>query len=69
MEGIARALEGAACTYVAFDADALDPAELAVFMPEPEGLTLNEAERILAEVARSTSVLGAGLTAASFEPG
>jgi arginase len=68
-EGIARALAGAACTYVALDADVLDPAELAVFMPEPEGLTLGEAERILGEVAKSTSVLGAGLTAASFEPG
>jgi arginase len=68
-EGIARALAGAAYTYVALDADVLDPAELAVFMPEPEGLTLGEAERILGEVAKSTSVLGAGLTAASFEPG
>jgi len=38
-------------------------------MPEPDGLTLDEAGRILGEIARSTSVLGAGLTAASFEPG
>ena len=68
-EGIARALDETACTYVAFDTDVLDPAELAVFMPEPDGLTLDEAERILGEIARSTHVLGAGLTAASFEPG
>jgi arginase family enzyme len=68
-EGIPRALDGAACTYVAFDADVLDPAELVVFMPEPHGLTLEQAERILGEVAESTDVLGAGLTAASFEPG
>jgi len=68
-EGIARALEGVAHTYVAFDADALDPAELSVFMPEPEGLLLEEAERILGEVASSTSVLGAGLSGVSFEPG
>jgi len=68
-EGIARALEGVACAYVAFDADALDPAELSVFMPEPEGLSLEEAERILGEVAKTTSVLGAGLSGASFEPG
>jgi hypothetical protein len=38
-------------------------------MPEPDGLRLDEAERILGEIARSTQVLGAGLTAASFEPG
>jgi arginase len=68
-EGIARALDGAASTYVAFDVDVLDPAELAVFMPEPDGLTLDEAGRILGEVARATNVLGAGLTAATFEPG
>jgi arginase len=68
-EGIARALDGAACPYVAFDVAALDPAELAVFMPEPDGLTLDEAQRILGEIARNTNVLGAGLSAASFEPG
>jgi arginase len=68
-EGIARALDGVASTYVAFDVDVLDPAELAVFMPEPDGLTLDEAERILGEVAGATNVLGAGLTAATFEPG
>ncbi len=67
-EGIARALDGAACAYVAFDVDVLDPAELAVFMPEPDGLTLDEAERLLRKIATSTNVLGAGLTAASFEP-
>jgi arginase len=68
-EGIARALDGTACSYVAFDVDVLDPAVLAVFMPEPGGLTLGEAERILGEIARSTNVLGAGLSAGSFEAG
>jgi arginase len=67
-EGIAGALDGAACTYVAFDADVLDPAEMAVFMPEPGGLSLSEAERVLAEIAGRTNVVGAGFTAASFEP-
>ena len=67
-KGIVRALEGATGAYVAFDADVLDPAEVAVFMPEPDGLSLDQAERILGEVARAANVLGAGLTAASFEP-
>jgi arginase len=67
-KGIAGALEGPSCAYIAFDADVLEPAEVAVFMPEPDGLSLEEAERILGEVAKSTDVLGAGLTAASFEP-
>jgi arginase len=65
--GIARALSETASTYVAFDADALDPGELAVFMPEPAGLALGEAERILGQVATATNVLGVGLTGASFE--
>jgi len=66
--GIVRALEGATGAYVAFDADVLDPAEVVVFIPEPDGLSLDQAERILGEVARATSVLGAGLTGGSFEP-
>jgi arginase family enzyme len=68
-EGIASALEGTAGTYVAFDVDVLEPTEMAVFMPEPDGLSLAEAERLLAGVAAETNVLGAGLSAASFEPG
>jgi arginase len=68
-DGIARALEGATCTYVAFDVDVLEPIETAVFMPEPDGLSLAEAERILGQIPNRTSVLGAGLTGSSFEPG
>ena len=49
-EGIARALAGAACTYVAFDVDVLEPTELSVFMPEPGGLSVAEAERMLQEL-------------------
>jgi arginase len=67
-EGIDRALSGAACTYVAFDVDVLDPAEAGVFMPEAQGLPLFEAEEILGEIANRTNVLGAGLTGAVLEP-
>jgi arginase len=67
-EGIGPALNGAACTYVAFDADVLEPSELAVFMPEPAGLSLDDAERILRGIQGRTNVLGAGITGASFEP-
>lgn len=67
-EGITRALAGVACTYVAFDVDVLEPTEMAVFMPEPAGLSLRQAERILGEVAQRASVLGAGLTGAALDP-
>jgi arginase len=68
-EGIEAALEGAACTYVAFDADVLEPSELSVFMPEPAGLSVDAAERILRGIQGRRSVLGAGITGATFEPG
>jgi arginase family enzyme len=66
--GIAKALENARCTYVAFDADVAEPTDLAVFMPEPDGLRLAELEELLLDIRGRTSVLGAGLTGLSFEP-
>jgi len=68
-EGIENALDQVACTYLAFDADVLDPSELSVFMPEPGGLSLADAERMLQALGRRTNVLGAGFTGAGFEPG
>jgi arginase len=68
-EGIARALEGADCTYIAFDADVLEPSELSMFMPEPGGLSVADAERILQGLSSRTKVVGAGITGAGFEPG
>ena len=59
---IERALEGADALYVALDCDAFDPRELAVFMPEPDGLRLAEVERLLAELASRTRVAGLGFT-------
>ena len=49
--------------YVAFDVDVLRPGELAVFMPEPGGPTLAEAEALLRDVtARGCPLAGLGLT-------
>jgi arginase len=65
--GIERALEGAGCTYVALDVDVLEPTEMSVFMPEPEGPSRQDVERILRGVAGGTRVLGAGFTGLTFE--
>jgi arginase family enzyme len=65
---VERALEGVNCVYVAFDADVVEPTELAVFMPEPDGLLLDEVETVLREVEQRASVLGAGFSGLSFEP-
>jgi arginase family enzyme len=67
-DAVAGALDGVACVYVAFDGDVIEPSELSVFMPEPDGLTLDQAEAVLRDVAERASVLGAGFTGLSFEP-
>jgi arginase len=67
-EGIPRALEGAGCTYVALDCDVLGPSEISAFMPEPDGLSRTDVERILRDVSGRTEVLGAGFSGLSFEP-
>jgi arginase family enzyme len=61
-------LDGTDGVYVAFDADSLEPGEIHAFMPEPGGLTLDEAESLLRGVARQTPVLGAGFTALLPDP-
>ncbi len=65
---IARALGGTDGVYVAIDADGLDDRELRSFMPVAGGILLAEAEEILHGVARSTEVVGAGLSGLLPEP-
>jgi len=42
---------------------------MSVFMPEPGGLSLADAERMLQALGGRTTVLGAGFTGAGFESG
>jgi arginase family enzyme len=62
------ALEGADAVYVALDGDVLRPHELAVFMPEPGGPTLDEVEALLRRVAAKVRIAGAGLTGLRPDP-
>jgi arginase len=57
------ALEETAGSYVALDFDSLAEEEVVPFMPEPGGLSVAEAEEVLASVRERSRVLGAGLTA------
>jgi arginase family enzyme len=61
-------LERTDAVYVALDCDVLDPNELAVFMPEPGGPSLDELEQLLADVRESGKLVGAGLTALAPDP-
>jgi arginase family enzyme len=61
-------LERAEALYVALDCDVLDPAELAVFMPEPGGPSLADVERLLRHVRDSGKLVGAGFTGLAPDP-
>ncbi len=55
-------LESTDAVYVAFDADVMDADELPSFMPEPDGMSLPDAEQLLQTVAERSMVAGAGLS-------
>ena len=61
-------LERVDCVYVALDCDVFDPGELAVFMPEPGGLTVAEVEKLLCGLRDRGAVVGAGLTGLAPDP-
>jgi arginase len=64
---IERALDGCERVYIAFDCDVLRPGELAVFMPEPGGPTVPEAEELLREIVARRTLAGLGLTGLTAE--
>ena len=61
-DAVERATAETDCVYVALDLDVLDPAEIAVFMPEPGGLSVDEVEQLLVGLASRKTIVGAGLT-------
>jgi arginase len=67
-DAIEQALEGADAVYVAFDADSVEPGELAVFMPEPNGLRLAEIEKALRGIAARTRIAGLGFSGLVRDP-
>jgi arginase len=67
-EGVERVLGQVDCVYVALDCDVFDPAEVASFMPEPDGLRVDEVAAIFARIAANAAVVGAGLTGAAPDP-
>ena len=65
---VARVLANTTAVYVALDCDVLDPAEMTVFMPEPDGLTLTEVEKLLGRIREHGGVAGAGFTGLAPDP-
>ena len=67
-DAVERVLEDVDCVYVALDADVFEPRELAVFMPEPDGLPVDEVERLFASLRERATVVGAGFTGLAPDP-
>jgi arginase len=63
-----RVLDGTDGVYVALDCDVFEPNGVRSFMPEPGGLSLDEAEELFREIAERAPVLGAGLSGLAAEP-
>ena len=66
---VERAVGGADAVYVALDVDAIDAGDVASFMPEPVGIPLAEAVRLLWKVRQLSDVAGAGFTGLVPDPG
>ena len=67
-DNVEAVLERTSAVYVALDCDVFDPSELTVFMPEPDGMTIAEAERLLGAIRGRGAVAGAGLTGLAPDP-
>ncbi len=61
-DSLGRTLDGVDAVYVALDLDVLDPGEAAMFMPEPDGPSVEQIEAVLREVVSKTRLVGIGIT-------
>ena len=61
-DSLERALAGVDAVYLALDLDVLDPSEADVFVPEPDGTSVEAVEQVMREVASRAAVAGAGVT-------
>lgn len=61
-DSLERALADVDAVYVAFDLDVLDPSAAAMFMPEPGGPSIEDAEELLRVVGSQARVAGIGVT-------
>lgn len=61
-DSVERALDGVDAAYVALDLDVLDPSEVDVLIPEPDGPSAKEIEGLLRDIAERTTIAGIGIT-------
>ncbi len=61
-DALDRALAGVDAVYVALDLDVLDPADADVFVPEPDGPSVERVEATLRDVVSRAPLAGIGVT-------
>jgi len=61
-------LDGVVGAYIALDCDVLDPSEIACFMPEPDGPSVEDVFGLIERVAGRVPVVGIGLTGLVSDP-
>ena len=61
-DSLERALAGVDAAYVALDLDVLDPSEVDVLIPEPDGPSPDELEAVVRDIAARTTIAGMGVT-------
>ncbi len=61
-DSLDRALADTDALYVALDLDVLDPSEVDVLIPEPDGMSAAELELLLRDLASRTTIAGIGVT-------
>ncbi len=61
-DSLERALAGVDVAYVALDLDVLDPSEVDVLIPEPDGPSPDELEALVRDIAARTTIAGMGVT-------
>jgi arginase family enzyme len=61
-DSLDRALSGVDAAYVALDLDVLDPSEVDVLIPEPDGPSGDDIEGLLRDLAGRTRIAGMGVT-------
>ena len=61
-DSLDRALADTDALYVALDLDVLDPSEVDVLIPEPDGLSAAELELLLRDLASRATIAGIGVT-------
>jgi arginase family enzyme len=61
-DSLDRALTGVDATYIALDLDVLDPSEVDVLIPEPDGPSADEIEALVRDITGRAVVAGMGVT-------